>query len=244
MTPEIAAGIRRTAKNLGIDPSDLGTSISYETGGKFDPNLYGGAGGKHLGLIQFGPEEQKKYGVTPGMPIDQHFGAVENYLRDRGVKPGMGMLDLYSTINAGGPGRYNASDANNGGAPGTVSDKVASMVAHRAKANTLLSNNPEDPNAAPAPAAPPPAAPAPPVGNSPMDITSPAQQAGVAAAAAPAAPGGGFDPAALQKLLGGAQQQQAPEDPPPPPINIAQPAGLPVAQRLAQVMQSLNQRQG
>lgn len=244
MTPEIAAGIRRVAKNLGIDPSDLGTSISYETGGKFDPNMYGGAGGKHLGLIQFGPTEQQKYGVTPNMPIDQHFGAVENYLRDRGVKPGMGMLDLYSTINAGRPGRYDASDANNGGAPGTVADKVASMVAHRAKANALLGNNPEDPNAptpVPAPATPPAAAPAAPA---PMDITSPAQQAGVAAAAAPAAPGGGFDAAALQKLLGQGQQQQQEQDTPPPPINIAQPAGLPVAQRLAQVMQSLNQRQG
>lgn len=128
-----------TAANLGIHPSDLATAISYETMGRFDPNLWGGAGGKHLGLIQFGPEEQAKYGVKPDMPLSDHFGAVENFLRDRGVKPGMGMLDIYSTINAGRPGLYNASDANNGGAPGTVADKVATqMVGHRARADAML----------------------------------------------------------------------------------------------------------
>ena len=40
--------------------------MSYETGGKLDPNQWGGAGGRYLGLIQFGPEEQRKCGVEPG----------------------------------------------------------------------------------------------------------------------------------------------------------------------------------
>ena len=35
--------------------------------------------------------------------------AAENFLRDRGVKPGMGLLDIYSTINAGRPGSYDRS---------------------------------------------------------------------------------------------------------------------------------------
>jgi hypothetical protein len=49
------------------------------------------------------------------------------------------MLDVYSAINAGRVGRYNASDANNGGAPGTVRDKVNSQMAgHRKKAEALL----------------------------------------------------------------------------------------------------------
>ena len=67
-------------------------------------------------------------------------GAVANYLRDNGFEPGMGFADLYSTINAGGPGRYNRTDENNGGAAGTVMDKVNSeeMAAHRAKAAALL----------------------------------------------------------------------------------------------------------
>lgn len=138
---ELRNYIMGTAANLGIHPSDLATAISYETGGKFDPNLWGGAGGKHLGLIQFGPEEQAKYGVKPNMPLDAHFGAVENFLRDRGVKPGMGLLDIYSTINAGRPGLYNRTDENNGGAPGTVADKVGmQMVGHRKRADALIGN--------------------------------------------------------------------------------------------------------
>jgi len=49
------------------------------------------------------------------------------------------MLDIYSAINAGSVGRYNASDANNGGAPGTVKDKVEKqMGGHRQKALALL----------------------------------------------------------------------------------------------------------
>jgi len=92
--PQLAPLIKRTAGNLGINPSDLATSMSYETGGTFNPNLYGGAGGKYLGLIQAGPEEQAKYGIKQGQTLDQHMTGVENYLRDRGVRPGMGMLDL------------------------------------------------------------------------------------------------------------------------------------------------------
>jgi hypothetical protein len=47
----------------------------------------------------------------------------------------MGLMDVYSAINAGGVGRYGASDAANGGAPGTVADKVNNqMSAHRQNA--------------------------------------------------------------------------------------------------------------
>jgi len=45
-----------------------------------------------------------------------------NFLNARGFKPGMGLLDLYSTVNAGSPGRYKASDGN-----GTVESHVAAM---------------------------------------------------------------------------------------------------------------------
>lgn len=234
--PGMADYIRRTAANLGINPSDLATAISYETGGKFDQNLWGGKGGNYLGLIQFGPEEQAKYGVKPGMPLDAHFGAVENFLRDRGVKPGMGMLDLYSTINAGSPGLYDRSDAANGGAPGTVAEKVAEQMAgHRIRANGLLGTN------------------------DPVGITPAVQNAGVAAQpdiasvapgqAAPAATApadqaatqaGSFDIDKLIKgvagMKGGQQQEEQMQ-----PVQIAtpMPSGLPSAQRLAAIMQSL-----
>ena len=108
--PEAAASIVRVATNLGISPQNLAAVISYETGGKFDPELWGGKGGNYKGLIQFGPEERKQFGVRDGMSFSDQMNAVENYLRTRGVKPSMGLADIYSTVNAGSPGRYNASD--------------------------------------------------------------------------------------------------------------------------------------
>lgn len=153
----LAQAIVAASERLGIDPQHLATAISYETGGKFDPGLWGGKGGNYLGLIQFGPEERAKYGVKEGQSATEQMGAVENFLRDRGVKPGMGLPDIYSTINAGSPGRYNASDANNGGAPGTVLDKVQNqMGGHARNAQALLSGQ-AGMLAPPAPAAPAPA---------------------------------------------------------------------------------------
>lgn len=128
-----------SAQRIGANPLDLATVVSYETGGTFNPSIRGGAGNRHIGLIQFGIPEQQKYGASQGQSFEEQLPAVEGYLTDRGFKPGMGILDLYSTINAGRPGRFNASDAGNGGAPGTVADKVNSqMGAHRAKAAAFL----------------------------------------------------------------------------------------------------------
>jgi len=141
---DIRTGIVETASALGIDPVDLGTAISYETGGTFDPTKSGPTTqwGQHKGLIQFGEPQAKQYGVDWNNPVGSQLGAngaVANYLRSTGVKPGMGLMDIYSAINAGGVGRYGASDANNGGAPGTVADKVnQQMSGHRAKAMALL----------------------------------------------------------------------------------------------------------
>lgn len=142
--PTIKSGIEQTASALGINPVDLATAISYETGGTFDPKKGGPTTqwGQHRGLIQFGEPQAKKYGVNWDDPVGSQLGengAVAAYLRDTGVKPGMGLMDIYSAINAGGVGRYNRSDANNGGAPGTVADKVnKQMAGHRAKALAMF----------------------------------------------------------------------------------------------------------
>lgn len=144
---DLRTSIISAAKELGTTPEDLATVISYETGGKFSTSIYGGAGGKYLGLIQFGPAEQLKYGVKKGQTPQEQMKGVVSYLKDRGFKPGMSLMDLYSTINAGSPGKYNASDAANGGAPGTVADKVNNqMGSHKANAAKLLGGNyePED----------------------------------------------------------------------------------------------------
>lgn len=140
----IARGILETAQAGGLDPIDLATAISYETAGTFDPRKKGPTTqwGQHEGLIQWGEPQAKQYGVNWDDPVGSQLGAegaVLRYLRDRGVKPGMGLLDIYSAINAGGVGLYDRSDANNGGAPGTVRDKVMNqMEGHRRKAEALL----------------------------------------------------------------------------------------------------------
>lgn len=137
-------GIVQSAAALGVNPVDLATAISYETAGTFDPTKRGPTTqwGQHRGLIQFGQPQAQKYGVNWDDPIGSQLGAdgaVVKYLKDTGVRPGMGLLDIYSAINAGGVGRYGASDANNGGAPGTVRDKVEKQMAdHRKKAMALL----------------------------------------------------------------------------------------------------------
>ena len=141
---DIRQGILETAQSLGMDPVDLATIISYETAGTFDPTKRGPTTqwGQHRGLIQFGEPQAQQYGVNWQDPAGSQLGAdgaIVRYFRSNGWRPGMGMLDAYSIVNAGAPGRYNASDANNGGAPGTVADKVRDqMAAHRAKAAALL----------------------------------------------------------------------------------------------------------
>lgn len=140
----LAGKIVETAHAIGADPEDLATAISYETGGTFDPLQKGPTTqwGQHIGLIQFGEPQRKQYGLDLNNPVDSQLGAngaIARYFRDRGFKPGMSGLDLYSTINAGRPGRYSASDANNGGAPGDVRDKWENQTGpHREKARALL----------------------------------------------------------------------------------------------------------
>lgn len=136
--------IIKTANDIGINPLDLATAISYETGGTFNPRLLGpqtkNGQGRGIGLIQFMSNgAAKDYGITQDTPAVDQLKAAGRYLVDRGVKAGMGLLDIYSAINAGRVGLYDRSDANNGGAPGTVRDKVENQMAgHRIKAAKLL----------------------------------------------------------------------------------------------------------
>lgn len=141
MSAELAQAITATAGKLGIDPIDLATAISYETAGTFDPWKAGPTTkwGQHRGLIQWGEPQRQKYGVSQDMPIPAQVEAAGKYLQDAGVQPGMGLMDIYSAINAGRVGLYNRSDAAAGGAPGTVADKVNNqMGGHRQKAQALL----------------------------------------------------------------------------------------------------------
>lgn len=139
--------IIETADELGMPPAVLATIISYETAGTFDPRKKGPTTqwGQHEGLIQFGQPQQQEYGVdlsSEEAAIRSQLGrdgAIVRYFRSNGWQPGMSELDAYSIVNAGAPGRYNASDANNGGAAGTVADKVRDQFGpHRQKAIAML----------------------------------------------------------------------------------------------------------
>ncbi|AMJ61985.1 hypothetical protein [Bosea sp. PAMC 26642] len=144
VSPEIKDGLAASADALGVTPVDLATAVSYETAGTFDPTKAGPTTkwGQHRGLIQFGEPQAKQHGVDWSNPVGSQLGAngaIVSYLKTAGVKPGMGLLDIYSAINAGAPGLYDRSDAKAGGAPGTVRDKVEQqMQGHRAKAQALF----------------------------------------------------------------------------------------------------------
>jgi hypothetical protein len=144
---DIREGIIGAAGALGLSPEDMATLMYYETGGTLNPTQRGPTTqwGQHRGFIQFGEPQAKQFGVDWNDPVRSQLGpdgAVVKYMLAHGFKPGMSLLDAYSTINAGAPGRYNASDANNGGAPGTVRDKVETQMAgHRAKARAFLGLN-------------------------------------------------------------------------------------------------------
>lgn len=146
MSNNIAQGIRESAAALNMPAEWLATIISYETGGTFDPMKKGPTTkwGQHKGFIQFGEPQAMQYGVDWEDPVGSQLGAngaVVKYFKERGWKPGMSFMDAYSIVNAGGPGRYSASDANAGGAPGTVADKVAGMQPHFDKAVSLLGSD-------------------------------------------------------------------------------------------------------
>ena len=90
------------ANELGIKPKDLASVISQETMGTFNHQITGGEGGNYKGLIQFGIPERKKYGYRDDMTFEEQItGPVVRYLKDRGVKPGHGVKEIYAAILTG-----------------------------------------------------------------------------------------------------------------------------------------------
>lgn len=139
MTPEDVAYLRAKAQAAGYNADDLLRVINYESSG--DPTRWGGKGGNYYGLIQFGGPERKQFGVDTEHPNAQNqIDATLRFLSARGFKPGMGLLDLYSTVNAGSPGHYSASDGN-----GTVASHVAKMMGTRLPEMPLPSAQPQSP---------------------------------------------------------------------------------------------------
>lgn len=106
------------ANKFGLSPTEVAAVISYETAGTFSPKITSTAktgpraGQTFTGLIQFGEEERRRYKISANSSPEEWTTAITGFLTDRGFKRGMSGLDLYSTINAGQPGRHGASDDN------------------------------------------------------------------------------------------------------------------------------------
>jgi len=100
------------ARKLGLDPYEFGGFLSLESGMNMDPNIVGGAGGRHKGLIQFGPNEQKLYGIAGSQTRAGQMPKVLQYFQDRGFKPGMDIGRAYATVLGGNPNvSLNAKDS-------------------------------------------------------------------------------------------------------------------------------------
>lgn len=141
-------GLIETANALQVPPAELAAMISFETGGTLDPMQPGPTTqwGRHRGLIQFGEPQAQQYGVdfsSPEAALASQLGAngaIVKYALAHGFVPGQhSPMDLYSTINAGAPGRYGARDAAAGGTPGTVQEKFErEMAPHRQKVYAMF----------------------------------------------------------------------------------------------------------
>lgn len=113
------------AKKLQLNPYEFGAFLSLEAGTNMDPNIQGGAGGRHYGLIQFGPNEQRTY-LDPAKKGKytraEQIPAVLRYFEDRGYKPGMGIERAYATVLGGNPNvSLNAKDSFGTSVAGAVS---------------------------------------------------------------------------------------------------------------------------
>jgi hypothetical protein len=97
-SPEFNEKVNKIGKKLGVDPKDLMRIMQFETGGKMSPSTNNGTS-KAVGLIQFMPDTARALGTTTEelarmSAIDQ-LDYVYRFYEMNGVKPGMGVGDLY-----------------------------------------------------------------------------------------------------------------------------------------------------
>lgn len=124
------------AQRNGWDPADLAAIISYETGGTLNPLEPGrGAAAGRVGLIQAGPNERAAYGLGSG-DWNREIAGIERYLKARGAKTGMGLADLYATVNGGNP-RAGWTPDGNGVVPRSAST-LRALERHRQQALNRL----------------------------------------------------------------------------------------------------------
>lgn len=143
-TKELLDAVNDLAAENGWSPQDILTIYSYETVGSMDPWQKGPTTqwGEHRGLIQWGEPQRKQFGVSKDSSVREQVMATGEYWKSRGAKPGMGILPLYAAVNGGNVGATEVTDENNGGAPGTVREKVNNqMEGHRKNAYMWTDTN-------------------------------------------------------------------------------------------------------
>ena len=105
LTPADKEAVRAVARNLRMDPNELGALILKES--TFRPNVWGGGGNNYYGLIQFGGPERIEAGLDPkkigNYTVAEQMPHVERFLKGRGFKPGMGIQKAYATVLGGNP---------------------------------------------------------------------------------------------------------------------------------------------
>lgn len=112
-TIEGLPGVAVTVANrYGLDPVEVASVMSFESGGTFDPHKWGGDNNNYQGLIQAGKEERAQFGIDPDLPPEEYAAALIRFFDARGMKPGLGIDDFYSTILTGSPGHYDWKDSN------------------------------------------------------------------------------------------------------------------------------------
>jgi hypothetical protein len=154
LTQDDIAAIRGLASRLQVDPASLGGLMELES--NINPNIWGGAGGKYRGLIQFGPGARKEVGLPDrSMTVAEQIPYVERYFQQRGFQPGKhGVREMYRTVLVGNPHQSGTDSF------GTNSDRAAARMAPGGdlyeRALKKL-GGPAGPSTAAAPAAPGPA---------------------------------------------------------------------------------------
>jgi len=151
---ELAEAIKTGARELGIDPEDYATIMSYESAGSFDPWKKGPVTkwGQHRGTIQYGEPQRRDFGVYKGQSAaEQITKSNVKYLKAHGVKPGMSMEQVYAAINGGRTDRpLSTPDVGTGR---TIADNIRKANAEhrplvRQRFGRFFGSDAFDPNAA------------------------------------------------------------------------------------------------
>jgi murein DD-endopeptidase MepM/ murein hydrolase activator NlpD len=137
--------VRQVAANIGADPVDLLTLMSFESAGTLSPSQRGPyvpGQGRAVGLIQFMPATAAELGATvkelARMSATEQLDYVGKYLVKRGFPKGGTLKQLYSTVFAGHPyARGSISDGYH-----TLDSAVERMNReHRSRAIAILNGD-------------------------------------------------------------------------------------------------------